>query len=301
MKHEIAIIGGGPAGIAAAIQLKRQGLDPVLFEAEQLGGLLHNANLVENYPGFPGGISGVDIVKKMTDQLAQFNVELIRARVQALDYDKTDDCFLIKTAESDSRALVVIVATGTVPKKFEIFEQLSENLKQKTFYEIRDLLELQEKEIIIVGGGDAAFDYALSLAKKNSVKILNRSDKFSALPLLKKRVDANEKISYYNRSILTKIKETDENKMLVKFNCLDKMKSLTVDYLVAALGREPQTGFYSRNLIEMEEKLARQKRLFKIGDVTNGHFRQVSIAVGDGVQTAMIIYHRLKEVKIENN
>jgi thioredoxin reductase len=301
MRYDIAVIGGGPSGIAAAIQLKRYGLEPVLFEGGHLGGLLYNANLIENYPGFPGGISGAELVEQMTDQLAKFDIKLIWERVLSLDYDQSDDCFLIKTTEFESSVSIAIVATGTIPKKIDIFEALPENLKKRTFYEIRTLLKLSGKAIVIVGGGDAAFDYALTLAAKNSVTILNRSDKISALPLLKKRVDANKKISYYDRSILTTIEETDENKMLVKFSHQDKEQSLAADYLVAAVGREPQIEFYSENLIKREKELIDRERLFKIGDVGNGLYRQVSIAVGDGVRAAIIIYHRLKEDKIENN
>ncbi len=127
MKEKIIIIGGGPAGIAAAIQLKRYNLDPLLFEPEKPGGLLRNANLIENYPGFPNGISGVKLTKLIHKQLESFNIQTRTEKVRTLEFAKNNDCFIIQTANSSYNADIVIIATGTKPKKLDIIESLPES------------------------------------------------------------------------------------------------------------------------------------------------------------------------------
>jgi len=291
MKTDMAVIGGGPAGIAVSIQLKRYGFDPLLFEAGQLGGLLRNANLVENYPGFPGGIGGAELVGRLISQLNLFEINLKNENVLSLDYNYEKKRFIIKTDRSDYNVSIAVIASGTIPVKPEFIEILPDSIKSPVYYEVFPLLNLSDKAIIIIGGGDAAFDYALSLSRKNKVTILNRSDKISALPLLQKRVDSIKNIDYFDRSIPVRIEEIEDNKMLVEYKRSDKRHKIVADYIVAAIGRRPQTNFYSENIINNKAKLINSGCLYEIGDVKNGRYRQLSIAVGDGVKAAMQIFH----------
>ncbi|TET79038.1 MAG: NAD(P)/FAD-dependent oxidoreductase, partial [Candidatus Cloacimonadota bacterium] len=114
-KKEIVIIGAGPAGISCAIQLKRFGLEPVLFEKDVAGGLLINANLVENYPGFPSGITGNELAELFRRQLTRFSITLRRIEVTELDYNERN--FIIKTDNNKFEPDIVIVASGTMPEK----------------------------------------------------------------------------------------------------------------------------------------------------------------------------------------
>jgi thioredoxin reductase len=111
--EDVIVIGAGPAGIAAAIQLRRQGIDPVVFEKDAIGGLLRNANLVENYPGFPGGITGIDLVALLKKQLTEYSVRVITEDVTNLDYD--GEFFVAKTANQGYHSRIMLIALQPEP------------------------------------------------------------------------------------------------------------------------------------------------------------------------------------------
>ena len=184
----VAIIGAGPAGLAAAIQLKRYGIDPLLIEADAVGGLLRNANLVENYPGFPGGIPGLDLVRLFAGQLEQHAVRITRARVNSV----TTEGELLRIQADDGSYLgrILVVATGSQALAFQDFA-IPSAAQPRVLYEILPLLGLQGLHLAIVGAGDLAFDYALNLGKRNHVFLLNRGVETRCLPLLKERVADN--------------------------------------------------------------------------------------------------------------
>ena len=289
-KVKVAIIGAGPAGIAVSIQLKRFGLNPIVFEKSKLGGLLHNANLVENYPGFPGGIAGIDLAQLMQKQFANHEIDLKNEQVINLDWSQDDNQFEICTETQKYSVDFVVVASGTTPKKLEGFENISDDL----YYEVKDIVGICEKEIIIIGAGDAAFDYAINLSKNNSVKILNRGQEIKSLPLLVERCKEIDNIKYFEDIEVKSAKqvggrlglETSSEGEIIKISC---------DKVLAAIGREPSLSFLSENLINRKDKLISKERLYFIGDVKNQNFRQTSIAVGNGVLAAMKIYQKTLE------
>jgi len=165
--EDVLIIGAGPAGLAAAIQLQRYGIPPLILERHNPGGLLWNANLVENYPGFPQGISGVALVKRMQQQADEVGVKITAAEVTRLDWNGRH--FRAETTTGILRAQYVVIASGTQPRRFTNFA-LPLRRADRIFYEVAPLLEIRGTEVAIVGAGDAAFDYALNLAqRKNQV------------------------------------------------------------------------------------------------------------------------------------
>lgn len=283
MKIEnVVIIGAGPGGIAAAIQLKRFGLDPVVLERDHIGGLLVNASLVENYPGFPQGIPGLDLVKLFESQLERTGVSVSVEEVLELDHDGS---FVLRTSRRELRSRTVVVASGTVPKTFEGIETHGD-VAQRVFYEVYPIADIEGKQIAIIGAGDAAFDYALNLSRKNSVSILNRTDRLKCLPLLWERAMRVPRIMYSENVGLTTI-AGDRGGLMLWGESPAGVWGLEVDYAIFAIGRKPRLGFLSERLRLEAGRLESEGVLHFVGDVKNGVFRQTSIAVGDGVRAAM--------------
>lgn len=290
---DVAIIGAGPAGIAAGIQVKRYGLDFVLVECSVVGGLLHNANLVENYPGFPQGISGPALVQRMLEHMQSAGVQAVQAEVTSLAFQ--EGAFHLDTSAGEMQAQILIIASGTRPRPFTDLE-IPQNLRSQVFYEVHSLTQLAGKRIAIVGAGDAAFDYALNLARRNQVAILNRSQRTHCLPLLEERAAQSPHITYHASTRLLHLEPRPGGGMLL--NCITPAGSVQfeAEFLIGALGRDPQCDFITPEFKSTANALESQGLLYWIGDVQNGRYRQTTIAVGDGVRAAMQIYQRLKEV-----
>jgi thioredoxin reductase len=284
----VAIIGAGPAGITAAIQLKRYGLSPMLFEKEAIGGLLRNANWVENYPGFPNGISGLKLTRLMAQQLKTVGVEGFFEEVLELDYAK--EVFTLETPKQRVVLRHVIVATGTESNPIES-PVVPPAARPRVFHEIHSLLRERGKRVFIVGAGDAAFDYALNLAKANEITLLNRGNAVKSLPLLVERAKASPRICYRPNTAITRITLREGGNDL-SLECLSPAGPVVfiADYLIFAIGRHPKLDFLSERLLKCKSRLEESGQLFFIGDVKNGLFRQTAIAVGDGMRAAMELY-----------
>lgn len=291
---DVLIIGAGPAGIAAGIQLKRYGLEPVLLERAEIGGLLRNANLVENYPGFPGGIPGPALVQLIKQQASDIALPIRGAEVTKLDI-KEGYLFLAETTNNVYYSRIAVVATGTVPRRFRDFT-IPPELEAYVFYEVYPLLGVSGKTITIVGAGDAAFDYALNLARNNQVTILNRGQGSKCLPLLWQRAAAEPQIKYRERTAITSLQPHPTSGLLLECATPDGTVTLPTDYLIGAIGRDPALEFLSSRVAELAPDLEASGLLYFIGDVKNGLYRQTSISVGDGVRAAMQIYRKLKEI-----
>jgi thioredoxin reductase (NADPH) len=286
---DIAVIGAGPAGIAASIYLKRAGFEPFVFEKRDIGGLLLNANLVENYPGFPEGISGKGLVRQFKEQLSRLEVEVNNTEVITLTIE--DGLFKLKTDKGEHTSRAVIVATGTIPKSIDIQGE-ADLLGRKLFYEIKDITQYaKEDTFVIIGGGDAAFDYALNLSGDAArVDVIFRSERAKCLSLLEERAKKRGNIQIHPKTQPLALKE-EGNKIKLKTAAEGKEHILTCDYMLIAAGREPNLSvipYKMRECLKIEDNgCTNLQGLFIAGDVRRGHFRQTGIAVGDGILCAM--------------
>ena len=290
--NPVAIIGAGPAGLAAAIQLKRSGIEAWLFEGEQMGGLLWNANLVENYPGFAGGIPGAQLAQRFIEQATRLKIEATGERVSRLSYQ--DGLFLVETEQQAYQARIAVIASGTKPRLLSGCT-IDPAIQDRIFYDVYPLLNRKGCRAVIIGAGDAAFDYALNLAGENEVIILSRGEAASCLPLLRERAAANRGITYHPGTRISGLELSETGLVRVKCSHAQQSLQFQVDFVLCATGREAQLDFMAGLPQAKVERLEKDGRLYLIGDVKNGIYRQTAIAVGDGIYTGMKIFRQLKE------
>ena len=288
---EVLIIGAGPAGVATAMQLKRYGIEPHLIERSSIGGLLRNANLVENYPGFPGGIPGPALVRLLEQHVRDYSLRITHGEVTRLDF--SGGVFHAETSAGEISAHIVVIASGTKPKPF-VFPDLPAAAGSLIFFEVYPLSNLAGNRIVILGAGDAAFDYALNLGRKNQVLILNRGTELKCLPLLWERAREEPAIEYFEGVSIDRIEVEPLSRLKLEYSQAGFNRSICCEALVVAYGREPHLDFIASRLQAMAGKLEEKGLLHFIGDVKNGIFRQTSIAIGDGILAAMKIYQKEK-------
>ena len=281
--HDVAVIGAGPAGIAASIYLKRAGINVTLFEKDKIGGLLLNAHLVENYPGFPAGIEGSQLCKLMKDQLEKWNIKSTNEEVRQITIENNG--FKLSTKNNEGTYRAIIVATGTKYKRLGIPGE-QEMIGELVFYEIKNLFpKLKSGDTCtVIGSGDAAFDYSLNLADNGiEVGLYFRSEKPKCLPLLEGRVRKCTTINLHPLFEPIEIKKSN-GKPEIEFRSTDNIKTCTnkTDYVLIASGRDPNDEL----LVEDFEK-NNILGLYIAGDVRTGMFRQAGIAVGEGIHAAM--------------
>jgi thioredoxin reductase (NADPH) len=287
--NDVIIIGGGPAGISAAVQLKRFGLEPVLIERKDIGGLVKNAYRIDNYPGFPNGINGKKISALLKKHISRFNIKTIQQEVINIEYKNKQ--FEISTeANKKLYSKFLILACGTIPKKFSM--NLPKEIQSRIFYEVYPLLNIKNQTICIIGSGDAAFDYALSLSKNNKVNILNRSSNFKCLKSLYDECRKNKNIRYFPETEPDSI-VLDKNKLIIKNN--KSNKTYKCDYILFAIGREPDTGLLKGNIKKQYKNLVKMKKLYIVGDMNNPKHRQTSISTGEGIKSAMEIFDEINK------
>lgn len=262
--EEAVIVGAGPAGLAAANQLELYGIYAVVLEANEPGGLLLNAGSVWNYPGVPQGTTGFELVKRfpVPKRLRKMSVSSVERSPQSM--------YRISWADGFFKTQTVIVASGTVPVQIP----LAGVDPAKVFHEVRKIPTGIYNSVAIIGGGDAALDYALALSTGMEVNIYARSGFCGAVPHLLKEVSAAGSIKLFaNQSVFAGFKE---------------------DIVLIACGRRPNLGFISEDLLCSPPE---DNSFLLCGDCINGIYRQASIAAGDGVRAAMKTAECLKKRK----
>ncbi|GAB4474153.1 MAG: FAD-dependent oxidoreductase [Anaerolineales bacterium] len=289
----VAIIGAGPSGIAAGVQLTRYGISTVVLEEGSVGGLLRNANWVENYPAFPHGITGLELARRMEEQLYTTGVEWIQQKV--IQVHRAGNRFRLMATNEEIVCDFLIIASGTQPRLLSE-QQMDQGACKRIFYQVVDLNKPRQAKIAIIGAGDAAFDYALNLAAENEVEILNRTTVKRCLPLLWERAKRVATIHYTPDTELLWVELDRDNGLRLTISCDGRLETRCVDYLLVAIGREPNLSFLPPAFTQQLELLEASGKCYRIGDVRNGIFRQTAIAVGDGLRAAMQIYHYLMEV-----
>jgi thioredoxin reductase len=292
MKHrDVIVIGAGPAGVAAAIELRLLGIDTLLIETDEIGGLLRNAHLVTNYPGFPRGTSGRKLARLFQRHLRAAGVEVIHEEV--LNVKFRGGKFAVETEHSITSARILVIASGTRARQIAGL-RMAERARPRIFYEPHRLFGIRGKRIAVIGSGDAAFDYAMSMSARNEIIVLMRGEIPKCSAALLEMCRRRKSIVF--RSEVT-VERIDVVKRSLILTCVSGAapgkERIDADYALIAIGREPRLDFLAGAMLKRLDALREKKMLYFIGDVANGTYRQTGICVGDGIRAAMEIRDHL--------
>lgn len=280
---DLVIIGGGPAGIAAGIQASHMGLKIRILEKNAWGGRLSLARKVENVPGLACPLSGKQVVETLLEQARNKRLSMALDPCESIDYE--NGCFVVRAISNKYLARTVILATGVQPKGFSV-KGLDDD-HSCLFYSWLDVPIIREMRIAIVGGGEAAFDQACSLAERGAEVVMvirgNRPKAFDGL------VDEARNLGV--EIILNASIERAESKadhILIELSHPHDTQ-LEVKYILASVGVIPSEITATNAATERTNR-----GLYHAGDVSSQNYRQAAIAFGDGVKKAMIVYEYLK-------
>ncbi|MCX7966294.1 MAG: thioredoxin-disulfide reductase [Syntrophorhabdaceae bacterium] len=304
--HEAIVIGGGPAGLTAGLYLMRAGIDTLLLEKAITGGAAINTYHIENYPGFPEGISGKELMDRFSAHAKSFGLKIEEfANVEKVSLK--NDIFTIKSEKNTYEAKGIIVATGTQPVKLGIPGEDRFIGRGVSFCATCDGMFFRNLDVAVIGGGDAAIEEGLSLTNiVKKVYIIHRRDKLRAQKILQERAFKNPKIEFLFNKRPIEFAGKDQIEYVVLEDVRDSSKiKLIVDGVFVYAGSTPDTSFLGE-LIDKDEKgfiitdenlATKTKGLFAAGDVRKKRLRQVSTAVGDGALAAYELERYLLELK----
>ena len=293
--YDVIIIGGGPAGLSAGIYASRARLRTVLIERGVFGGLIANAELVENYPGFPEGISGFDIGERMHQQALKFGLETQFAEVT--DVDLLKDMKIIRTTGGDFAARSVIIASGAERRRLGVPGENIYINRGVSYCATCDGALFKDRVVAVVGGGDSAVEEAIFLTRfASKVFIIHRRNQLRASKTAQERALSNKKIGPVWDTVVEEIKGDGKVSQIVVRNVKTGDTSLiSVDGVFVYVGQIPNTGYLKGQIpLDKEEYIITDDRMetgvkgvYAAGDIRKNSSRQVITAAGDGATAAI--------------
>ncbi len=296
--NNLTIIGSGPAGLTAALYAARGNLNPLVIEGFPPGGQLTLTTDVENFPGFPDGVMGPDLMIKFREQAERFGAKIITGEVTKVDFNsKKLQLFLDDNTIIDSSS--VIISTGASAKMLGLQEESELIGKGVSTCATCDGFFFKDQVVVVVGGGDSAMEEALFLTKfAKKVFIIHRREEFRASQIMLERARSNTKIEFILNSEITQINNPKENKVtdiIIKNNKNGESKSMSTDAVFIAIGHIPNTSLFKDflNLNENGYILTDEGTktnipgVFACGDVQDWEYRQAITAAGSGCMAAI--------------
>jgi thioredoxin reductase (NADPH) len=300
--RDVLIIGSGPAGLTAAVYAARANLKPLVIEGEpsstsdQPGGQLMLTTDVENYPGFPEGIMGPDLMVRMRDQAARFGADFLTAKVTAVDFSERP--FTVWVRDQQFQADSIIVSTGAQSLMLGLEAESRLIGHGLSTCATCDGFFFREQEIAVVGGGDSALEEALFLTKfASKVTLVHRRDSLRASKIMQERAFANDKIEFlWNHVVVDLVGDTKLDGAVVRDVNTGEDRRLAVSGLFVAIGHRPNTDLF-KGVLDMEDSGYLLTRggstatnvdgVFACGDVQDHTYRQAITAAGSGCQAAI--------------
>ncbi len=294
--HDLIIVGSGPAGLTAAIYASRARLDPLLFAGVTWGGQLMNTTEVENYPGFPDGVAGPQLMQDMLKQAEKFGTIIEYDNVTKVSIDD-NGIKRVRVNDEDYRARSVIFATGSVPRKLDIPGEDKYYGQGVSTCATCDAAFYKDKVVAVIGGGDTAMEDSTFLTRfAKKVYILHRRDEFRASKIMAERALKNEKIEVlWNTEVREVIGEDTVNKLKIYNNVEDKESDLEVDGMFLAIGHVPSTQFLTDILDLDDEGYVKTHKdvetnipgVFVAGEIQDHVYKQAITTASDGCKAAL--------------
>ena len=299
---DLVIIGGGPAGLAAGLYAARARLRVVLLEKSAPGGQVLITDWIENYPGFPEGLSGFDLVQKMTEQVKKVDLKISTDEVRFVDFSNQTKKIQLSNASISTNT--VIIATGAAPKRLGVPGEEKFLGRGVSFCGTCDGPFYKEQVVAAVGGGDTAVKESVFLTKfAKKVYQIHRRDQLRAESILQERAFANDKIEFVWDSVVSRISgSTGVEKITVKNVKTNETRELEVDGCFIWVGIDPNTEFLrdkvkldSSGFVIVDTHMETSvPGVYAAGDVRNTPLRQVVTAVGDAAIAAFSAQHYIE-------
>ncbi|MCL0032662.1 thioredoxin-disulfide reductase [Peptococcaceae bacterium] len=303
--RDLVIVGAGPAGLTAALYAARAAIDTVLIEREMPGGQAATTEQIENYPGFPGGISGSELSIKMAEQVKEFGCEIVYSDVENIE--REENAFRIKHLNGEIIAKSVIVATGAKPILLGIKGEQEFHGRGVSYCATCDGAFFRDKKVAVIGGGNAAVEEAIFLTKfASKVYLIHRRDKLRAAKIAQKKAFDNPKIEFVWNSVLEEIKGSQTvEKVIIKNVKTGESSELSVDGVFVFIGTQANSDLL-KGLVDLDERgyviagedtVTKVPGLYVAGDLRKKPMKQVVTAAADGAVAAMQAERYLAENK----
>jgi thioredoxin reductase (NADPH) len=295
--RELIIIGGGPAGYTAALYAARANLEPLVIEGFAWGGQLMITSDVENYPGYPEGILGPQMMQDFRRQAERFGAEFLTDDVTKVDF--SEQPLRVWVGDTEYSAETVIVATGASARQLGLETERSLQGKGVSYCAVCDAAFFREKVVVVVGGGDSAMEEAIFLTKfATKVTLVHRRDEFRASPIMLDRARANHKIEFVTPAVVEEVLSEDGQTSGVRIRDLstEDVREIPAQGLFVAIGHDPNTKLFLDQLDHDEAGYLETKPgstetnvegVFAAGDVVDHTYRQAVTAAGSGCMAAL--------------
>lgn len=292
--YDVLIIGAGPAGLTAAIYTTRATLKTLVLAGGKWGGQLMLTSTVENFPGFPDGIYGQELMMRMRQQAEHFGAEIVESNFDAGDFTKQP--FQVTAGEKTYEGKSVIIATGADARWLNVPGEQEKIGRGVSTCATCDAGFFKNKNVIVVGGGDSAMEEALVLSKvATHVTLIHRKDSFRASKIMQDRVKENEKITIlFNSEIVEVMGGIKVEKVNIKNNQSGAVTEMLIDGIFVAIGHMPNTKMFngieldSQGYVKVHEHYQTNvPGVFTAGDVHDRAYRQAITAAGFGAAAAL--------------